>query len=287
MAEHRTPALVLRTFDQGESHRILHLYTEALGRVSAVAMGARRSRRRFPGTLEPLTIVDALLVERSSSGLARLDGATLVRSFEPLVSSLGRYAVACELIEILERFTGEREPSAELFRFATGVLDVVGEEIPDRLLGLLVLTKTLARLGYRPRLGQCAQCGAELRTGRGRAAFAPRHGGALCARCAEPEDLRVEARVLAGLEAGIGLPLRERWRSGLRESDLPRAEMLLDRFFEFHLGAQLRSAAFLREIVPLELDAARSRGDTAPRARPLARPAAGPANRSASPPGAP
>ena len=37
MPEYRTPALVLRTFDQGESDRIVHLYTEALGRVHYVS----------------------------------------------------------------------------------------------------------------------------------------------------------------------------------------------------------------------------------------------------------
>ena len=41
--EHRTRALVLRTFDQGESDRVVHLYSEALGRIAAIAKGARRS----------------------------------------------------------------------------------------------------------------------------------------------------------------------------------------------------------------------------------------------------
>lgn len=263
MAEHRTRALVLRTFDQGESDRIVHLYTEKLGRVSAVAKGARRSRRRFPGTLEILTMIDAHLVDRSRSGLARLEGATLVRSFEPLVTHLGRYAIACELVEILERFTGERESGPELFRFASGVLEVVGEEAPDRLLGLLVPMKTLARLGYRPGLLQCTVCGGGLGSGRGGVAFAPRHGGAVCARCREPEDSRVSRRVLEGLEAGLGLPLRERARTGFRDVDVRIAETLLDRFFSFHLGARPRSSAVLRSVLPLSLDAAKGRGNTA------------------------
>jgi DNA repair protein RecO (recombination protein O) len=280
VAEHRTRALVLRTFDQGESDRIVHLYTEALGRVSAIAKGARRSRRRFPGTLEILTVIEVQLVDRPRAGLARLDGTSLIRSFEPLVSDLGRYAIACELVEILARFTGEREASPDLFHFAVGVLDVLGSERPDRFLGLLVLIKTLARLGYRPALVRCSLCGRSLGSGQ-RVGFAARHGGAVCAECAAPEDPRVPGRILAALEAGIGRPLRERHTLGLRGSDVALVESLTDRFFQFHLGARLRSSAFVRRVVPAEsLDGGGKGGDTAPapRERRPREPRAGPAD---------
>ena len=121
MPEFRTRALVLRTFDQGESDRLVHLYTEELGRVSAIAKGARRSRRRFPGTLEILTVLEARIVDPPRSSLMRIEGAKLAQPFEGLVNHLGRYAIACQLLELLDRFTGEREPSPTLFQFAVGV----------------------------------------------------------------------------------------------------------------------------------------------------------------------
>lgn len=260
MPEHRTRGLVLRTFDQGESDRLLHLYTAGLGRVSAIAKGARRSRRRFPGTLEIFSLLDVQLVDPPRASLMRLDGASLVRGFPGLVADLGRYAIACQLLEILDRFTGEGEASPELFDFAVGVLGVVEAEVPDRLLALLVRTKTLCRMGYRPQLTGCALCGGPP------AAFAPRDGGALCSRCAQPEDDRAPAAVLASLEAGIRSPLRERRALGFDAERVRRAEGLMERFFAFHVGLDLRSseclAAFVRQ--PL-LDADETPGDTAPR----------------------
>ncbi|HXP38611.1 MAG TPA: DNA repair protein RecO, partial [Solirubrobacteraceae bacterium] len=49
----KTEAVVLRSMRYGEADRILHLYTPARGRVSAIAKGVRRSRSRFGGRLEP------------------------------------------------------------------------------------------------------------------------------------------------------------------------------------------------------------------------------------------
>ena len=212
--EHRTRALILRTFDQGESDRVVHLYTAAVGRVSAIAKGARRSKRRFPGTLEILSVADVRLVDPPRAQLMRLENAKLVRSFEAIPQRLGRYAIACQFLELLDRSTPERQPQPELFSFALGVLDVLDQSEPDALLALLVLAKTLARLGYRPQLVRCALCDADLPASGARVAFMPAHGGAVCRACAPVEDARVPARLLRALESGLRQPLRARGELG-------------------------------------------------------------------------
>jgi DNA repair protein RecO (recombination protein O) len=267
--EHRTRALVLRTFDQGESDRVVHLYTEALGRVSAIAKGARRSKRRFPGTLEILSVADVRLVDPPRAQLMRLENAKLVRAFEAIPLRLARYAIACQFLELLDRSTPERQPQRELFGFALGVLDVLDQSEPDALLALLVLAKTLARLGYRPQLVRCALCDAELAAG-ARVAFMPAHGGAVCRDCAPVEDARVSARLLRALESGLRQPLRARGELGLAARDVELAARLVERFFRFHIGFELRSEPFLRAALAdaaaraQSVDGAPSHEDTAP-----------------------
>jgi DNA repair protein RecO (recombination protein O) len=260
-AEYRTRALVLRTFEHGESDRLVHLYSERLGRVSAIAKGARRSRRRFPGTLEIFSAVEAHLVDPPRASLMRLEGARVVLSLEPLTHDLGRYAIGCLLLELLDRLTGEREASPELFEFALGSLQVVAGETPDRLLGLLVLAKTLARLGFRPELGRCASCGAALR---GRVGFAARPGGAVCGRCAPEPERRVRSELLAALDRGLRTPLRRRGELGLSDADVALAEQLLERFFRFHIGFELRTAPFLQQALGARVDCRQDGGDTPP-----------------------
>jgi DNA repair protein RecO (recombination protein O) len=274
--EYRTRALVLRTFDQGESDRVVHLYSEALGRVSAIAKGARRSKRRFPGTLEILSIVDVRLVDPPRAQLARLEGAKLVRAFEGIPANLGRYAIACQFLELLNRATPDRQPQPELFQFAFGVLDVLDAETPDPLLALLVLAKTLARIGYRPQLVRCALCGADLPSDGGWVGFVPAHGGAVCRSCAGPEEARIPALLLRALEAGLRQPLRSRGELGFSEREVDLAARLVERFFRFHIGFELRSEAFLRQVFAdgearaVSVDGESGHGDTAPPSDPHA-----------------
>jgi DNA repair protein RecO (recombination protein O) len=260
--EYRTRALVLRTFDQGESDRVVHLYTERLGRVSAIAKGARRSKRRFPGTLEIFSVLDVRLVDPPRASLMRLEGARLVQPLEGLTEELGRYAIGCHFLELLDRITTEGDANPELFRFVVGVLDVVRCERPDRLLALLVQLKLLARLGYRPQLLDCALCGGALRGPR--AAFSSRHGGAVCGACAPADDPGVSSGLLAALERGIRSPLRERSKLGLAAADVSVAERLVNRFFQFHIGFEPRSGVFLRQALAgaQQLDDPLGRGDT-------------------------
>ncbi len=262
--EYRTRALVLRTFDHGESDRLVHLYTEELGRVSAIAKGARRSRRRFPGTLEVFSVIDVRIVDPPRSSLMRLESAKLAGSFGGLVDSLPRYAIACQLVELLDRLTAEREPASDLLRFGIGALDVISESEADRLLAVLVLAKTLARLGYRPQLERCALCGSEL-PGGGEVGFDPRQGGAVCPTCRTDDVLRAPTDLLTALEWGIRTPLKERGALGLSEADVRRAELLMRRFFQFHIGFELRTGRFLAQVLEEArvVDGGARPGDTA------------------------
>ena len=56
-----TEAVVLRSLRFAEADRILHLYTADRGRVGAIAKGARKTRSRFGGRLEPLSHVELVL----------------------------------------------------------------------------------------------------------------------------------------------------------------------------------------------------------------------------------
>src|SRR2546421_10021974 len=66
---HCVDALVLRAIAYGESDAVVHLLVRGRGRISAFARGARSSRKRFSGALEPFHRVEALLAGREGQEL--------------------------------------------------------------------------------------------------------------------------------------------------------------------------------------------------------------------------
>ena len=60
MALKESEAIVLRTYPLREADLLVTLFTRTEGKVRGVARSAKKSKRRFGGALEPLTLVKML-----------------------------------------------------------------------------------------------------------------------------------------------------------------------------------------------------------------------------------
>jgi len=99
-----TQALCLRKSDFGESDLVVHLLTPRTGRITAIAKGARRSTRRFPGTLDFFNVLRVeIATVRRAGPMARLEHARLVHAFAGLRTDPARFALASYLLELLGR----------------------------------------------------------------------------------------------------------------------------------------------------------------------------------------
>jgi DNA repair protein RecO (recombination protein O) len=253
MAPQTTEALVLRLTDFGESDRIVHLLTPLGGRVAAIAKGARRSRRRFPGTLDFFNHLRVQLDSRGRSAMARLEHAALIHSFVNLRVDPARFALATYLLELLDRLApegGPRGDAARLFAFGLDALATVDALEPDLRLRTLLELRALDALGLRPELECCVRCEAPLSEA-GEVGFHVADGGPVCGGCRAGDGglLPVHLGTLRMLERGLRFDLDQLGRLALRGSALVEARRLLARFQRFHLGLELRSERFLNGIL--------------------------------------
>ena len=256
-----TEALVLRVLAFGESDRIVHLLVPDSGRLTAIAKGARRSVRRFPGTLDLFNHLRVQVDRRRPGAMARLEQATLLRPFAALRTDAARFALGCTLLELLDRLAPEgasRGDARRLFAFALGALESASHERLDARLRILLELRTLDALGLRPELARCVRCGGDLEpaalAGGGRGAAVGFHvgeGGAVCGRCAagDPGILPVQLGTLRGLERALRLDPAHQGRLVLGPHALAEARALLARFQRFHVGVELRSERVLDEIL--------------------------------------
>ena len=253
MTSIRTEALILRSIDFGESDRILHLLVPEIGRLSAIAKGARRSVRRFSGTLDLFNHVKIQVDIRRPNSLARLDQANLIDPFIAMRSDTARFALGCYLLELFDRLAPERGTRADmqrLFSFALGALRVVAERTPDLRLRTLIELRALDALGLRPELSLCVRCGSTP-TGRSAVGFHVADGGVVCDPCCAQIDgiSRVHPGTLRALEQGLRLDFDRLDRLVMSGSLLAEAHQLLTRFQRFHLGVELRSGSYLDRVL--------------------------------------
>ncbi len=247
----KVEGIVLRAVDYGESDRIVTLLTRERGKVGAFARGARASRRRFQGLLEPFTLLAAELTDRRGD-LLGLESASALRAHGAIRSELSRIAVAGYATELASELVRDAEPHPELFDLLAAFLGVLDAASPRPAALRAYELGALAAAGFMPRLDGCARCGAAI--GDRVARLDPSHGGLLCASC-EPQGggglpalspatvaalLRLQA---GGLAAAAAEPLAPPAGREAREA--------LTRFVEHLLGRRLASRKFLDEVGPL------------------------------------
>ena len=244
-----TEALVLRAVDLGESDRVVHLLTPETGRIAAIAKGARRSVKRFPGTLDFFNQLSVSIErKRGVAQLARLEHAKLIRAFHGIREHPSRFALGCYVLELLDRLApegGRRGDLAALYRFAINALGAVDTLAPTPRLRALLELRLLAAVGLRPELASCVRCGRALSAPR--AQFWVAEGGAICADCSQPHEhgIPIHLGTLRALEQSLAFPLANGGRIALSGQALEEAQTVIGRFLRFHVGIEPKSEAFL------------------------------------------
>src|SRR5580698_511005 len=109
-------AVVLRTWPVHDADLIVSFFTRDHGRVKGVAKAALKSRKRFGGALEPMTLARAWFAEKPRQELVRLDQLEIVRS--PLAGPVdqARMAVLSFYAEVLDESLPEHDPQETVFR---------------------------------------------------------------------------------------------------------------------------------------------------------------------------
>jgi DNA repair protein RecO (recombination protein O) len=194
-------ALLLRRVEYGESDLVLTLLTEKLGKVSALARGARKSTKRFSGALEPMHTLRIELEERPGAELATLVETKLQTPREKILRSLAAMEAGGKALSWARRASPPRTPEAGVYAVLTSLLDrlceVTGAEATALALAEAGLAM-LSELGWGIDLERCVRCGRQAAPEQSASVDAVR-GGLICRSCGGAR-LRISAAARARLQ---------------------------------------------------------------------------------------
>lgn len=158
-----TDAFVLRTVDYGDAHVIVTLLTRDRGRLGAIARAAKRSHRRFGGSLLPLRSVRASVAFRPGRDLGELQDAVVTRDFPGIEGSYDRITVASYATELVRNYMRDGDDASETYDLLDQFYERLSNAEHDLAVFRVVLHHFelgLLRLaGAAPTLRHCNRCG--------------------------------------------------------------------------------------------------------------------------------
>lgn len=177
-----TEAIVLDCTDHGESDLIVTLFSRDVGRITAIAKGAKKSKKRFVNKLELFSFLQITYQQKSGNSLAFLSEAELYTSFLGIRSDLRLYSMASVIREFLLIGTKDNEADPKIFGLTLWALHQFDQKLPPKTVLILFLIRFFDYVGYRPDLLSCTHCGTRVND-RNRYGFDSVRGGLICDRC--------------------------------------------------------------------------------------------------------
>lgn len=188
---------MLRRRDSGESDRRLTLLTEELGKIDAVAKGARKAASRLAGISDPLTA--AVLTLATGKRNAFVTQAQPVSAFRQLRADYDRLTYGLALAELYAAVCPYEQPFPEAFELLRDSL--VALEHHEKPLVALVWAQArlLAVSGFMPQLERCVDTDEPVQEAE--PFLSPRAGGLISTAAA----IQFTDRVRTRFEAVVGI----------------------------------------------------------------------------------
>lgn len=238
-------AIVLGHVDYGEADRIVRLLTAEDGRLAAMARGARRSKRRFAGTLDLGNRV-RIQLKSGKGALPVITEVQLEEGHPHVRGDLARItlmAYACELVAALARENHSEPKLFGLLQVALLVLDGASEA-PGAVFRWGLESKALSFAGLTPGLRRCMVCERDFE-GEG-LRYSPSLGGVVHAHCGS--GAVVDSQWCARVESARMTPLA----SLVDEQPVPGPVWALYDHLVWHAGHPLKSRALLATLGELD-----------------------------------
>lgn len=242
----RSEAIVLRRTDFGEADRLLTLYTRELGKIRAVAKGARKPQSRKTGHVELFMRTQFMFAQ--GRDLPLVTQAELVDAYRALREDLVRTTYASYGVELLDQLTPDEERNTRLYDLLAAALSWFNST--DNLLGAARYyeLRLLTLAGFQPQLFHCVRCQEPIQEQD--QFFSAELGGLLCPNCHEV-DRRAKPISAAATKVLRYMQTRD-WKTvqtlSLKRSLHSELEDLMHVYLVYHLERKLKSVDFLHQL---------------------------------------
>jgi DNA repair protein RecO (recombination protein O) len=246
-----TPAIMLRRIEHGDYDLIITFMTLDQGKVTVFAKHARKSIKRFSGILELFALL-RIVCTKGRGAMPILKEASLEQPHFDLRKDIRKTAYASYWTEIVNEWLEEGKKQVDTFHLLIQALQALdNNSVPDENVSIFFQTRFLKAAGISPNLSECHVC----KTGLDRISGNTLNidlcgGGIVCTKCSR--------NVSGNRQISKGAVKQLLWMGRGDEKTAKRIQFsplalkhnleFLDSFITYHLGKDLKSLKFLRDM---------------------------------------
>lgn len=244
MATFKTPAVVLKTQDLNESDKLVCLFSEKLGKITAVAKGAKKNKSKFLSVTLPFCYCNYVVFR--GKNLYNLVEAEVIDSFQVFLNDLNTLTYASYLCELIDISMIQEESNRELFKeFITTFYFMKINAVSIELLMRNFEVKLLKLTGFGLNLEQCAICKKKINSSN---YINVEYSGGICNSCSKFGSLKISNASYNSLRFLTKVTTDKIYRLSLSDDILKELYEILSEFICHNYSRKPKSLEFLKNF---------------------------------------
>ena len=176
-----TQGIVLRSARYKESDLILTIFTRKLGKVSAIAKGAKRNKSSLLSSSQVFSYSNFTL--KKQGNMYRVSQSETIKSFYDIAYDIDAFSYATYITSLVEGSIYENQSNNRLFVLLAQTLYLYTQkDIDKEFITKAFELKFLDYAGFKPIVNRCVNCNT---TNLKNSVFNIDEGGILCEKCKE------------------------------------------------------------------------------------------------------
>ncbi len=157
MAFFKTKGIIIKEVDTGEADKVITIFSEREGKITAYAKGARRPKNSLSACSQFLCYSDLLLY--SGKEMYNLSSCQLIESFYKLREDMVILTYAAYFAEIINDVVQKNEPAVDILKLFLNSLYMLTKGTHDpKLIVRIFEMRLMVFLGYSPSVNGCILC---------------------------------------------------------------------------------------------------------------------------------
>ena len=239
-----TKAVIIKTQDFKENDKLVWLYTEKLGKITAVVRGAKKSKSKFLSLTLPLCYGEYMVYK--GKNLYTLQEGKIINSFQGLLNDLYKLTYSSYLCELVDIACADNEINVELFKNLVTTLyllntDAINYELLIRSFELKLLRIT----GYNLTLDNCSICRKKISSSN---YISLSHYGGICDECPKEQGIFISKGAYNALRFLKNLSADKLYRLNLNQEIKDEIEKVTTFFIYNNYSRKPKSLDMLKFI---------------------------------------
>lgn len=218
--------MVLKVADYGENDKLVWLFTDKLGKISAIAKGAKKSKSKSFSITLPFCFGEYTIFKGKSMYI--LSEGKIIESFQGFLSDLNTLTYASYICELIDISMVDEESNREMFKIMVSALYLLkSRAIDDDMLLRIYELNILKQTGYAINFNQCGICRKKIEVSN---YISLHYYGGICDECPKTMGIALSKPAFNVLKFLNSIPLEKAYRLNISDDIKKELKRLMQLF---------------------------------------------------------